>query len=160
MTGLRPVMSDHNRSAKDMTSRLHRYVACAGLALLLGIPFAWLGIGIGMLRSFGGTSGDISQATAQITSGVALALWSTIIGQSVALVGLVLLLVSLLMFKIRDPWVLKWGRLFMMPWLILFPIGTVAGISMLMYFSRHREEFLTKNRPLIQPTTANDLHPT
>jgi hypothetical protein len=112
--------------------------------MLLGVPVSWIGVFLGMLKTFGGTSGDISQAASQITGGVAVALWAAIIGQSVALVGLALLLIALFAFKVREPWVMKWGRYLMFPWLILFPVGTAAGVLMLVYFSRHKEEFTIK----------------
>jgi hypothetical protein len=118
-----------------------RVLAVSGLLLQLGIPGGWTGLTIGMLQTFENMSGDITAAASQITGGVVLALKSMIIGQSAALVGLGLLLAALFSGRIREPWVLKWGRIAMLPWLVIFPLGTVIGALMLVYFSRHRGEF-------------------
>ena len=124
-----------------MTTSFHRYVAATGLTLLFGLPFALLGIVVGLLKTLGGIHGDLAQATGQITSGVSLALRTTLLGQSAALLGLVLLLVALLIFKIRDLWVLRWGKIMAIFWLLFIPFGTVIGVLLLVYFSRHRKEF-------------------
>ena len=138
-----------------MNQRAHHTIAGIGLVLLLGIPASWVGIAFGALQTFGNMSGDIAQAASEITGGVALALRSAAIGQSLALVGLALLLIALFGFKVREPWVLKWGRYLMIPWLIFLPVGTVAGILMLVYFSRHKEEFTERKTGPSQRVQTN-----
>ena len=139
-----------------MKAKTARSLAVAGLLLQIGIPVGLLAVVAGILVTLGSMSGDVAQAAVAINRGVALALRGALIGQGVALVGLALLLVVLFGEKIRAPWLLKWGRIAMVPWLLMIGVGTVIGVLMLVYFSKHRAEFTDENKTPNQALQHND----
>jgi hypothetical protein len=130
-----------------MNSNTNRNLAIVGLILQLGIPIGLLFAGAFMFAVFGSMSGDIAQAAATITGGVARALWSIVIGEGIALIGLGPLGAALFGGKFRAPWLFKWGRLAMIPWLLVFPLGTIVGVIGLVYFAKRRAEFYPQVSP-------------
>lgn len=129
-----------------MTLQSRRALAAVGLVLQTAVPVGIILTIVGVLKTFGEMSGDTAQAAVSITGGVATALRATSIGQTIGLIGFGLFALALLKQNLREPWILKWGRVSMIPWLFMFPIGTALGVTMLVYFSKHRAEFLGTRR--------------
>lgn len=129
-----------------MTLQSQRALAAAGLFLQTAVPVGIILTMAGILKTFGEMSGDTAQAAASITGGVATALRATSLGQTIGLIGFGLFTLALFNQKLREPWILKWGRVSMIPWLFMFPIGTTIAVTMLVYFSKHRAEFLEAKR--------------
>jgi hypothetical protein len=124
-----------------MTSRSKQLLAVSGIVLQFCLPIGLVLTAGEILKAFAGMTGDTAQAATTITIGVSAALQTTRIGVLIGLIGFGLFSVALFKEDFRAPWAFTWGRIIMVPWLIIVPVGTVIGISMLIYFSKHRSEF-------------------
>lgn len=113
-----------------------------GLILQAGLPIGMFTALSSVLTTFGAVDGDINQAAYSIHSGLVFSIRALLVGQCAALAGLVLLAVALMSLRLRAPWLFTWGRIVMIPWLFLIPLGTVVGIIGLFYFADRRAEFL------------------
>ncbi|HLP10135.1 MAG TPA: hypothetical protein VK178_18375 [Opitutaceae bacterium] len=132
------------------------------LAILVGMAFAAHAIYCVFSADM---PAEISQGASIVTEGVARALWSIAIGQSVAVIGIGMMRFAVL-GNFRAPWFLKWGRRSVIARIVLlsahpplallcstagirigsFPwiqwgIDIVVLVQMLRYFAKHRAEY-------------------
>jgi hypothetical protein len=124
-----------------MTHRTKRLLALAGIVFQFALPMGLILTAAEIFESFGSMSGDTAQAATTITIGLSGALKFTKIGVLIGLLGFGLFSWALFTEDFRAPWILTWGRPLMVPWLIVFPVGTIISVSMLIYFSKHQLEF-------------------
>lgn len=109
---------------------------------------------LGFLSTFGSVEGDINQAAYSFHSSLVFAIRTLLAGQCVALVGLILLAIALIPLRARAAWLFTWGRIAMVPWLFLVPVGTVVGIIGFYYFADRRTEFVPSKQPDNPPSAA------
>ena len=126
-----------------MTNRSKQLLALSGIVFQFALPVGFILTAAEILESFGAMSGDTTQAATTINIGLSGALKFTKIGVLIGLIGFGLFSWALIAEDFRAPWALTWGRVLMVPWLIVFPVGTLIGVSMLIYFSKHQAEFRT-----------------
>jgi hypothetical protein len=153
-----------------MNHSMSRLLAQTGLALQLAILVGMAFAAHAIFTVFSSDmSGDISQSAVMITGGIARAIWSIVIGESVAVVGIGMMRLSML-GSFRAPWFLKWGHrvvivrlVFLSVHLAVVPLASFAGartgsypwiqwifdalvaVRMLQYFKKHRAEFISPN---------------
>ncbi len=122
-----------------------KLLAIWGAFLQLGAVVGLFGTVVAMLRAFARVSqSEIGQPEA-LASDVAIALYATMAGAVVSLVGVVLLLIALFSTRYRAPWfgIVLW--ILSILWLLSFPVGTILGIVVIVYLVQHREEFTARD---------------
>jgi len=124
-----------------------RVLAVLGTAMQGGLLLAFFGTLSGMLRNFGVLSRGEVLTEQMVSHSVRRALASTVIGYSLALVGLPLLCVAIFAYKYRAPWFYSLLQLVSLLWLFCFPYFTPAGVILLVFLVTHRKGFL-------RPSTA------
>lgn len=134
-----------------MASTKARFLAITGLILQLGLPVGMLVALLGLFTPLGSLTGDVNQAAQAINATLRFSIRALLLGQCLALVGLVLFSIALIAGRYRARWVFAWGRLAMIPWLLAVPVGTVVGIVGLIYFSDRRAEFTAPSTPTKEP---------
>ncbi len=82
-----------------------KYLALTGLALQLGPVFGMIGTASCMIQTFSRLQNTTStQAPEALASDISPALYSTVIGLGVSIVGIILLCIALFGTKYRAPW--------------------------------------------------------
>jgi len=76
---------------------------------------------------------------------------ATAIGLSVGIIGVMLIAVSVLVFRYRTPWIFWFSIIISILFLLVIPIGTIMGIVILIYSITHRNEFLAPSAPAAPP---------
>ena len=118
-----------------------KQLAIWGVILQPGTVVGLVGTLIGMLRALRKLAqGDPAQTEALATD-ISTALYATVVGSTLALIGTVLILVALFGLRYRAPWfhVALW--ILAVLWLLCFPIGTILGIVIIVYLAKNRDEF-------------------
>jgi hypothetical protein len=113
---------------------------CLQAAPLAGL----IATSMAVMKSFDklGTSGIKDPSHVSIPIGDTL-IW-TLIGVGLGLVGVAFIFVSLIKFRYRAEWLFWFLVIDGVVSLIVFPIGTVVGISFLVYGIANRAQFLAK----------------
>ena len=81
-----------------------------------------------------------------MAGGISEALISTVLGLVVALPGAVLLVISILFFKHRRPWVFQVSIAAAVLTLLLFPIGTIVAIIILVKLLKNRDSYFLRKQ--------------
>ncbi len=134
-----------------MASTKARFLAITGLVLQLGLPVGMLIALLGLFTPLGSLAGESTQAAQAINESLRSSIRVLLLGQNLALVGLILFSIAVIAGRYRARWVFNCGRLAMIPWLLAVPVGTVVGIIGLIYFSGRRAEFTPQPSPTKKP---------
>ena len=118
-----------------------KQLALWGLVLQLGFVVGVGGTVIGVMHAFSRMAADGTAQLSDVAPGISTALHSTVAGMLISMVGAVLLLIALLGAKFRATWFYRTMWVFGILWLFSVPIGTVAGIIVIVHLVNHKEEF-------------------
>ena len=118
-----------------------RSLALWGAWLQLGPVFGLVGTVVGMVGAFNEIEKEGTGSPEALADHISIALTTTAIGIIPALIGTVLLLVTLFSSKYRAPWFFWFMVIYSVLSLLAFPIGTVIGIIVLVYIIPRKEEF-------------------
>lgn len=114
-----------------------------GQILLAGPIFGMLGTAIGMIRAFGQLSVGVEQPdTETLAREMSIALYTTLIGVLVSIIGMVIVLVVLYRGKNRRKWffISSVSISFLVVFMI-FPLGLFIGLPVLISVLMKRGEF-------------------
>jgi len=100
-----------------------------------------VGTVIGMLRGFAELAKNNEAQHEALASDISLALYATAGGMALSLIGAILLLVALFGAKYRATWFKTTMWILAALWLFSIPIGTILGIIVMVYLSKHSNEF-------------------
>ena len=130
-----------------------KYLAMGGLVLQAGHFLGLFGTIAGMSHAFTRLA-DTSAAETQaaLASDMALALYTTAIGIAIAIIGVLPLLIALFGVKYRARWFKTAMWIMAVLWLLSGPLGIVIGIIVMLYLTKHRNEF--NEQPTIKPPVA------
>ena len=118
-----------------------RTLAIWGLSLQFGFVVGIAGTVIGMMRAFGQMATSGTALLSDVAPGISTALYSTVAGMLISMVGAVLLLIALFGAKFRARWFYRTMWVFSILWLTNIPLGTITGIAVIMHLVNHKEEF-------------------
>ena len=118
-----------------------RQLAIWGLILQLGFLVGVGGTVVGVMRAFSRMAADGSAQLSDVAPGISTALHSTVAGMMISVVGAVLLLVALFGVRFRAKWFYQTMWVLGILWLVNVPIGTIAGIVVIIHLVNHKEEF-------------------
>jgi hypothetical protein len=118
-----------------------RILAVAGVALHL-VFFLFLATSLaGLVQSLAGAGGSPEVQSQQMAAGIASSAGAIVAGVAAALLGMVLLLLALFSARYRAKWFLVAMWILSAWWLFSFPIGTAAGIAVMIQLVRRQDEF-------------------
>ena len=118
-----------------------KQLAIWGIVLQFGFLIGLAGTVIGMLRAFAELAQENAAQPEALASDISLALYTTAGGMVVSLIGGILLLVALFGTKYRASWFKTAMWILAVLWLFSIPIGTILGIIVMVYLSKHSNEF-------------------
>ena len=118
-----------------------KQIALLGVILQLGFVIGLAGTVIGMLRAFAELSKNSHAQPEALASHISLALYTTAGGMILSIIGVVLLFIALFGTKYRAPWFKTAMLILAILWLFHIPIGTILGAIVLIYLSKHSNEF-------------------
>jgi|GEM_PF-421997 len=126
--------------AQSPPSSFAQILAIAGASLQISplLGFAW--IAVSMKKAFnalGSSGADVNALAAHIGEVVV----ATLISFFGSLIGLGIFFIALMKFRYRAPWCFTFLLISGCLYLLAFPIGTVAGILLIIYARRHKNEF-------------------
>jgi len=115
-------------------------LAICGVVLQFGFVIGIIGTVIGMIHAFAELSNGEPDIEA-LASHISLALYTKAGGLLLSLLGAILLCVTLFGKRYRAPWFRTAMWILSIMWLFSIPIGTILGIIVMVYLSKHKEEF-------------------
>ncbi len=118
-----------------------KQLALWGVILQFGFLIGIAGTVVGMLRAFAELSKNSEAQPEALASDISLALYTTAGGMVLSLIGAVLLLVALFGARYRAAWFKTAMWILAVLWLFSIPIGTILGIIVMLYLSKHSNEF-------------------
>ena len=135
-----PSISDDNKSAKLTGSS--KWTARVGVVLFLGPLVGVLGTVFGMMRAFDTLAKNDTATPQELSRSIGVSLTSTMIGIIVGIVGSILILVALTVYKNREPWFFGWCVTLSILWCIgLFPVGLLPAVPILWICFSNKLEF-------------------
>jgi hypothetical protein len=100
-----------------------------------------------MVQAFNQIAAE-NQADAQaLADNISTSVTSTMVGLSVALVGLILMAIALFGMKYRAKWFFWFLTIYGILMLPGFPLGTILAIGLLVYLIAQRKAFLAPGAP-------------
>lgn len=128
-----------------------KWLAIIGACMQVGIPIGLIWTETSMRHAFSslGSSGIGDRERLSVAIGDTLI--ATAIGLSVGIIGVMLIAVSVLVFRYRTPWIFWFSIIISILFLLVIPIGTIMGIVILIYSITHRNEFLAPSAPAAPP---------
>ena len=137
-----------------------KYLAIGGLVLQAGFLLGIFGTIAGMAHALTGLgNASAAETQAALASDMALALYTTAIGIAIAVIGVLPLLVALFGIKYRAPWFRTAMWIMAVLWLLNGPIGIVLGIIVMLYLTKHRNEFTEQGGPGYPPQSVGSPDP-
>ena len=118
-----------------------KQLAIWGIVLQFGSLIGLAGTVIGMLRAFEKLAQEKAPQAEALASDISRALYATAGGTALSLIGAILLLVALFGDKYRASWFKTAMWILAVLWLFCIPIGTILGIIVIVYLSKHNNEF-------------------
>jgi hypothetical protein len=119
-----------------------KWIARLGVALFTGPIWGLLGTVIGMIRAFSTLGENSDDSATALAHDISVAMYTTMIGLGLGLVGAILILVALLSSKNRQPWFFSWSVSLSVFWsLVVFPYGVIVGGPIAFLFFRRRSQF-------------------
>ncbi|HPR83389.1 MAG TPA: MotA/TolQ/ExbB proton channel family protein [Pontiellaceae bacterium] len=100
-----------------------------------------IGTVIAMLSAFQTIGSESKGSPEALANDIDIHLISTAIGLCLGILGIVLILIALLGSKYRAPWFFWVLCVLSALWMTGFPVGTIAGIGLLIYLLRNKAEF-------------------
>jgi len=120
-------------------------LAIWGLVLQVGYLIEIVGTIVGKHRAVPLLADKAAMQTeetrAALVSIVTLDLYTTAIGMTVSIVGIILLCIALFGVKYRALWFRTVMWIMAILWLVRVPIGIVLGIVVMIYLATHKNEF-------------------
>lgn len=137
-----------SRFGDPMMNTKGKQLAIWGIILQFGFLIGVIGTIIGMWYAFSELyqSGQTNPET--LAWYISYALYAEAAGLLISLVGAVLLLIALFGVKYRAPWFRTAMWIMSILWLLSIPVGTILGTVVLIYLSKHKDEF---TEPATQP---------
>ena len=81
-----------------------------------------------MIRAFSTLGANSDDSATALAHDISVAMYTTMIGLGLGLVGAILILVALLSSKNREPWFFSWSVSLSVFWsLVFFPYGVIVG---------------------------------
>lgn len=129
--------------SQKMNTSTGRILVITGLVLQVAVIIGVFIMLSGLFGAFDaiGSAKDQAEAAGMITGGVADSLRAVVITVPIGLVGLILFSVAITLGGARERWVFRCGLIAMLPWFVLFPIGTLIGIVGLIFLLSKRRLF-------------------
>lgn len=118
-----------------------KHLAIWGMVLQFGFLIGLAGTVIGMLQAFGKLTPENTAQPEALASDISLALYTTVGGIVLSLIGSILFLIALFGAKYRASWFKTAMWILAVLWLFSIPIGTILGIIVMAYLSKHGNEF-------------------
>ena len=118
-----------------------KQLALWGVVLQFGFLIGFAGTVIGMIRAFAEVTKNSEVQPQTLPSDISLALYTTAGGMILSLIGVVLLLVALFGAKYRASWFKTAMWILAVLWLFSIPVGTILGIIVMIYLSKHSNDF-------------------
>jgi Biopolymer transport proteins len=125
-----------------------KHLAVCGLILQLGLLAGLLGTVLGMIKAFAELGNEILSVE-NLAACINIALYATTIGYGFAIIGGALLLIALCGAKYRAPWFKKAMWAIACFWICALPLGAIAGIFLMIYLAKHKQEFAQQNETKI-----------
>ncbi len=112
------------------------------MLLFLGPLFGVLGTVFRMTQAFGTLAEDDSATPQELSESISISLTSTMIGIVVGLIGALLIIAALKIYKNREPWFFGWSVTLSILWCIgFFPLGLLVAVPILVICFSRRCEF-------------------
>lgn len=108
-------------------------LAVTGVILQLGTLLGLIGYIIGMLSAFQKIGPEGVGDAEALANDISFALITTAIGLFIGLIGFVLMLIALFVFKYKAKWFLWLLSILSVLLIFRFPVGTIIGICLLAY---------------------------
>lgn len=118
-----------------------KQLAVWGIILQFGFMIGLIGTIIGMLRVFAELSQSGQTNPEALAWHISYAFYAEAAGLLISLLGVILLLIALIGLKYRAPWFKTVMWILSILWLFSIPIGTILGIVVMIYLSKHKDEF-------------------
>ena len=129
-------------------NEMGKRLAICGVVLQFGSVIGIIGTVMGMLLAFAELSNGEPEVGA-LASRISFALYAQASGLLLSLGGVILLCVALFGSRYRASWFRTAMWVLAILWLFSIPIGTVVGVIVMVYLSKHKEEFIEPTeRPL------------
>ena len=116
-------------------------LAVWGTVLQLGFLIGLAGTVTGMIRAFAESANNGETRPEVLIKHMGLALCTAAGGVIVSLLGVVLLFIALFHIKYRSSWFKTAMWIIAVLWLLSIPVGTILGIVVMLYLSKHGDEF-------------------
>lgn len=130
-----------------MEKQKGKNLALIGAICSCGPLIGLIGTVVAMLSAFQTMDSGSEGSPEALANDIGIHLISTTIGLILGILGLVLILIALFGSKYRAPWFFVVSCLLAVLWLLGFPVGTIAGIAMLIYLFKHKAEFKKQETP-------------
>ena len=124
-----------------MYGKKGKRLAICGVILQFGFVIGVVGTVIGMICAFAELTQGGETNIEALAAHISLALYAKVVGLLVSLVGVILLFVALFGKKYRASWFKTAMWIIAILWMFSIPIGTILGIVVIVYLSKHKEEF-------------------
>lgn len=128
-------------------SNLGKKLALTGAFLQLGPVIGVVGTVIGMMRAFDTLAAQGIGDPQRLSANISEVLIATIAGLALGVIGLVFLCIALFGCRYRAEWFFWFLVIYGALLLLGFPVGTVAGIVVLVSCLTLRHEFLKPDEP-------------
>lgn len=130
-----------------MKKQKGKNLAVIGTICSCGPLFGLIGTVVIMLSAFQTMESGSEVSPEALANDIGIHLISTTIGLCLGAIGLILILIALFGSKYRAPWFFGVLCALSVLWMIGFPIGTIAGVALLVYLLKHKAEFKDKQSP-------------
>lgn len=140
-----------------MEKQKGKNLAVIGTICSCGPLIGLIGTVVAMLSAFQTMENGNEGSPEALANDIGVHLISTTVGLFLGILGFVLILIALFGSKYRAPWFFGVLCALSVLWMIGFPIGTIAGIALLVYLIKHKSEF-KKNDRTNQVSLRDDPH--
>ncbi|MDD2235707.1 MAG: MotA/TolQ/ExbB proton channel family protein [Kiritimatiellae bacterium] len=122
-------------------NRRGKQFAIWGVVLQSGLVVGALGTIIAMVRAFNKLAQSETPQPEALAAAISFALYTTAVGEIMALAGSVFVFIALFGIRYRAPWFRSALWMLSILWLLCFPVGIIPGIVIIVYLVNHKEEF-------------------
>ncbi len=131
---------------QQQTSVVGKWLALLGALFVLALPIGMILTIFSMTEIFQTITLTDSGDPKVMAGGISQALVSTVLGVVIALPGVILLAISVLIFKHRRPWVYRVSLISAIFALLLFPIGTIIAIVILINLVKNKTNYFLETK--------------
>jgi hypothetical protein len=124
-----------------MNDQKGKTLAIIGAIFSLGPVLGMVGSVVAMVLAFQTMGAKGAASPEALAANIGLHIFSQAAGILLGAIGIIFILIALLRVKYRAPWFFNAGCVVSVLWMFGFPIGTIAGIMLLIYLQKHKTEF-------------------